>query len=258
MSHPDCFTPIIERIAKGQPAMGFGLNSTSLRAAETLCGVGGDFLCIDMQHGEAELNNLPAMCNTIAMAGLPCIVRTASQDSVLIQRCLDLGADALIVPYVNSVAEARAIACAAKYPPQGERSFGPLRTARSNSAYLKRANEAHPVFVMLETRQAIDQATEILAVNGIAGGTIGPGDLSISMGHDPFAASLHDDVDEAIAHAGQAALKTGKIAGGFFGLISPERLEQRVKQGYRLFMFGHEFRMMARTGQQLLASLGRG
>ena len=78
------------------------------------------------------------------------------------------------------------------------------------------------------------------------------------MGYDPFAPSLAYEVEQAIEQAGRAAEAAGKIIGGFFGLISPELRKQRMAQGYRLFMFGNEFNMMARTGRQVLQSLGRG
>ena len=254
----DRFKPVMQRIVSGQAAMGFGVSSTSLKAVETMTNIGGDFIIIDMQHGEAELDDLPWLCKAIAHGGLPSIVRTASQDSVLIQRCLDLGADAIVVPYVNTVEEAQAIVGAAKYPPLGERSFGPIRPERANREYVTTANERHGVFVMLETREAIERAEQILAVDGIAGGTIGPSDLSLSMGYDPMKRPLADEVEQAIERAAEAAKATGKIIGGFFGPISPDVLDERVSQGYRLFVLGNEFYMMMKAGPALLESLGRG
>ena len=256
MTDPDRFKPVMQQIASGQAAMGFALGTTSLRAAEVLTNIGGNFIVIDMQHGEAEFEDLPWLLKALTYGGLPCIVRAASQDSVLIQRCLDLGADAIVVPYVNTVEEAQAIVRATKYPPQGERSFGPVRAARGTREYVTTANERHPVFVMLETRQAIDCAEQILAVDGIAGGTIGPSDLSLSMGYDPLERPLSDEVEAAIERAAAAAKATGKIIGGFFGPMSPELLEKYVSQGHRLFVLANELYMMKQAGPALLESLG--
>ena len=257
MTEPDLFAAVLDRIANDQVAIGFGLSSTSLRGAETMSDLGGDFVALDLQHGEAELSELPWLCKAITHNGTPTLVRVASKDEVMIQRSIDLGANAIVVPMVNTVAQAQAVVRAAKYPPLGERSFGPIRAARITSEYLASANDRHPVFVMLETREAIDNAEAILSVDGIAGGTIGPADLSISMGYDPLAGPLSDEVEQAIAHVGTTAQTTGKIAGGFFGPVSRDAFDKRVSQGFRLFLFGHEFRLVVLAGQQLLASLGR-
>jgi len=257
MIDQDRFSPLMDRLALGEVIMGFGLSSTSLRIAETLASLGGDFIAIDMQHGEAQMSDLSWLCKAVTHNGTPTIVRVASQDPMLIGRAIDLGADALVVPLVNTVEQAKAIVQAAKYPPLGDRSFGPLRNARANSDYVTTANDRHQVFVMLETREAIDNAQEILSVEGIAGGTIGPADLSLSLGHNPMQPPMADEVEQAIERAGVAAKEAGKIIGGFFGGISREVFDKRVEQGYQLFLFGQEFRLIALAGQELLKSLGR-
>lgn len=258
MTDPDRFAPVMQRMQAGQAAVGFGLSSTSLRGAETFAALGGDFVAIDLQHGEAQLSDLPWLCKAITHNGMPTLVRAASKDEVFIQRTMDLGADAIVVPMVNTIEQAREVVRCAKFPPLGERSFGPVRGPRVNAEYLETANQRHPVFIMLETREAIDNAEAMLSIDGIAGGTIGPADLSISMGYNPLAGPLSDEVEDAIARAGAAAQAAGKIAGGFFGPVARDVFDRRVAQGYRIFLFGHEFRLIQQAGQQLLESLGRG
>ena len=113
-------------------------------------------------------------------------------------------------------------------------------------------------------RAGADDSVSGIVITGAAGGFSAGADVNIFDGLSTDADAIEtsrvfQEAFDAVEASGKpvAASVTGKVIGGFFGLISPESLEQRMAQGYRLFVCGHEFRMMAKTGRQLMQSLGR-
>jgi len=173
-----------QALRQGKVVVGASMASSSSLMAELLGLQGFDFLVVDLQHSESNINDIQRLVHATMAGGATPIVRVAGNDSILIQRCLDLGAYGVIVPYVNSAEEARAVVRAAKYPPLGQRSWGPVRGAfYGASDYFQRANDELLVVVMLETKRAADDAGQILAIDGIDGCIIGPNDLAVSYGH---------------------------------------------------------------------------
>ena len=139
-----------------------------------------------MQHGLLDTGSVMTGIGAIALAGKPAVVRIALGDDATASRALDMGAEAVIAPMVNSVEDARALAAATKYPPVGERSWGPTRAMtlarhRAAAQYLENANRTCFTFAMIETVRALDALDAILAVDGIDGVFVGPFDLSVSL-----------------------------------------------------------------------------
>ena len=125
-------------------------------------------------------------CRPSAPSDATPLVRVPWNDPSYIMRALDAGAMGLICPMINTKAEAEAYVRAGRYPPMGERSFGPFRAAQYAGAdYWQHANEEVLLFAMIETRQAVSNLHEILSVKGLNGVYIGPSDLSLSMGKPP-------------------------------------------------------------------------
>ncbi len=118
-----------QRLATGQPAFGLFVSSASGLTAELVGDLGFDWVLVDLQHGENNLGNLSPMLQAVSTTAATPFVRVASNDPTVIQRALDLGAYGIVVPLVNTPAEAEAAVRAAKYPPRGERSWGPIRGA---------------------------------------------------------------------------------------------------------------------------------
>ncbi len=186
--------------------------------AETVARSGFDCVVLDMQHGLLDTGSVMTGIGAIALAGKPAVVRIALGDDATASRVLDMGAEAIIAPMVNSVEEARALAAATKYPPVGERSWGPMRAMTLEGIeqplqYLESANRTSITFAMIETVRALDALDAILAVDGIDGVFVGPFDLSVSLSAGRLADPADISVDAPIKHIAERAAAAGKVAG---------------------------------------------
>ena len=219
---------------EGKKTSGAWAQLASATSTEILCRAGFDWLIIDMEHGPNDIPTLVAQMQ--AMNGFQAvpIVRAPWNDFVIIKRILDAGAYGVLVPYVNTKAEAEEAVAACKYPPDGIRGIaGSTRAAAFNQnamGYFSRANEEILIITQVETRQAVDNIDEILEVSGVDGIFIGPMDLATNMGHiyDP----TQPDVQEAIAQVEEKVFKSDK----FLGTISKDwdQAKQLFDRGYQL------------------------
>jgi len=147
---------------------------------------GFDAVTLDVQHGLHDTGSVMRSVGSIAMAGKPAIVRLAVEDFALASRALDFGAEAVIAPMINSVADARRLVAATKYPPLGERSWGPARAMAlfgitDPQVQLRTANRSTLAIAMIETKTAFAALDDILAVDGLDGVFVGPSDLSVTL-----------------------------------------------------------------------------
>ncbi|MBI2940011.1 MAG: 2,4-dihydroxyhept-2-ene-1,7-dioic acid aldolase [Chloroflexi bacterium] len=243
-------------LREGQVALGASMASASSLMAEVLGGQGIDFVLVDLQHGETNVGDVQRLVHAVLTTGATPLVRVPGNDSILVQRCLDLGAYGIIVPYVNTVEMARAVVQAARYPPLGQRSCGPARGAfYLASDYFQRANEELLVVVMLETRQAAENAGAILAVEGVDGCIIGPNDLAISYGHPSGLPQPPPDAEQGVQRVLAAAKQTGKFAGMF--LSGAREANRRIEQGFRFLSVASDVRIAATGLQALLTEIRR-
>ena len=154
---------------------------------EQLATCGYDWVLIDTEHSPVGVNDvLPALQAVAAYPQTTAIVRPASNDTVLIKRVLDLGAQTLLIPYVQSVEEAQAAVSAMRYAPRGVRGVaGVTRASRFGKIenYATRAEEQLCLVVQVETKMAVDRLEEIATVDGVDAVFIGPADLAASLGH---------------------------------------------------------------------------
>ncbi|WP_114286726.1 aldolase/citrate lyase family protein [Candidatus Halocynthiibacter alkanivorans] len=153
---------------------------------EVLAGSGFDWVLVDTEHSPVEVAEiLPALQTIAGYPEVSAVVRPAVNDPVLIKRLLDMGAQSLLLPYVQSAEEAKAAVNAMRYPPRGMRGVaGITRASRFGKAddYVTRAEEELCLLVQVETAVALEQLEEIAMVEGVDGVFIGPADLSASMG----------------------------------------------------------------------------
>lgn len=182
---------------------------------EHLAGCGFDWVLIDTEHSPVGVNDvLPALQAVAGYPGTTAIVRPTHNDTTIIKRLLDHGAQTLLIPYVQSAAEAEAAVSAMRYAPRGVRGFaGITRATRFGKVenYATRAEEELCLLVQVETKTALDQLEEIASVDGVDGVFIGPADLAASMGHPGNTA--HPDVVAAIENAIARAIKLGVPVG---------------------------------------------
>jgi 4-hydroxy-2-oxoheptanedioate aldolase len=154
--------------------------------AEIVARAGFDWVCIDVQHGLIGYQEMLGMLQAVAVVGVPAVVRVPWNDPGWIMKALDAGAAGVIIPMVNSPAEAAAAVGACRYPPEGYRSWGPTRASLGVADYSpERANHSVICAVMVETVAALERLGEILSVPGVDAVFIGPSDFALSMGLGP-------------------------------------------------------------------------
>ncbi|MDP4023146.1 aldolase/citrate lyase family protein [Methylobacterium sp. NEAU 140] len=209
---------------------------------------GFDAVLLDQQHGTFEVASTAAALTELALSGTPGLVRVAVGDFAMASRMLDAGAAGIVAPMINTVADARALAAATKYPPVGQRSWGPDRAMwfsgqGSGSDYLATANARTTTIAMCETREAIDGLAGILAVPGIDGILVGPSDLSIALSDgaalDPLGAAVTAALEEIVRRTREA----GKVACAFGH--SPERAREMIGMGFHLVSVGYDAMLVA-------------
>ncbi|EQD32862.1 2-dehydro-3-deoxyglucarate aldolase, partial [mine drainage metagenome] len=150
---------------------------------EALRGVAADFLLVDMQHAAFGLESLQRTLIALHPSELAVLVRIPSNDHVTIGQMFDLGVTGVIVPMVNTREDALAAVAAAKYPPDGIRSWGPRRVATFHgdaASYALSANDSTLIIAQVETQEAVDNLDDIISVPGLSGIMVGPADLAIS------------------------------------------------------------------------------
>src|SRR5579884_2031404 len=171
-----------ERVA----SVGSWVSMDGTLPAELMAHAGFDWLVIDMEHGPVSMQSAQASIAAIRTTPTIPFVRVGWNDSALIQQALDIGAFGVIVPMVNTRAEAEQVVRDACYPPLGERSRGGTRAhlafGTDSTTYGRRANDEILVLAQIETVEALNNAAEIAAVEGIDGLFVGPNDLASSLG----------------------------------------------------------------------------
>jgi 2-dehydro-3-deoxyglucarate aldolase/4-hydroxy-2-oxoheptanedioate aldolase len=227
--------PVKQLLKAGKKTTGAWAQILSPLAAEIMSLAGFDWLVIDMEHGPNDIPSLLAQFQAMGGTRTVPIVRAPWNDFVMIKRILDAGAYGVLIPYVNTRAEAEAAVRACKYPPQGNRGIaGSTRAARFNQNsmrdYFTRANDEILIVTQVETPEAVDNIDEILAVEGLDGIFIGPMDLSTSMGRMGDIGSA--EVQKVIAAVERKVLGSGK----FLGTVSAnwEQAQELYEKGYQM------------------------
>jgi 2-keto-3-deoxy-L-rhamnonate aldolase RhmA len=177
---------LLSKIKSGQPVIGCAHMVQDPAVTETLRAVSLDFLIIDMQHVAGTVESLQRTLIALQPTELSVLVRPLWNDPPVIGQILDAGADGVIVPMVNTEDDARRAIAAARYPPEGNRSWGPRRAAAlhgGSEEYARSANENVAVFTQVETAEAVKNLESILSVPGLSGVMVGPTDLAISLGY---------------------------------------------------------------------------
>lgn len=238
-------------LRNGTPALGTWIGCTDPYYVELMADVGFDWLVIDMEHFPLSLGNL----RTILMAckgsiSVP-IVRVSSNARDCIQPALDLGAQGVMVPMVNSSADAERAVQFARYPPHGRRGFGPVRAGdygKNAVAYRKSANEETLLLVQIETPEAAQNAEQILRVPGIDGAFIGNGDLANFLNDgETGSAKVQELVDDLIALATKRSLPIG------LPTWSPTEYCQYVEKGAQLLTIGSDMVFASNGAREALS-----
>ena len=237
----------------GEPAFCGWMTSSHSIAAELYAKTGYDAVCLDMQHGVSELCDVPSIMQAIDLHQATPFVRLAELQSATIMKVLDMGAEGLICPLINTAEDAARLVEASSYPPVGGRSYGVTRGRMKGVAdYQATANRQIIRFAMIETAQGLENVSEICQTEGLDGIFIGPSDLAIALGYNPGPDLSISALEEAISHCFDVAKSAGKKVGIF--CVSGTGAAARRKAGFDLVVPSNEIILMTRILQQELAS----
>jgi 4-hydroxy-2-oxoheptanedioate aldolase len=218
--------------ARGGTALGGWLTVPSSFSAEIMAHIGFDWVCVDMQHGMIDFSQLVPMLQGISSTATTPLVRVPRNEPGIIGKSLDAGAWGVIVPMVNTAAEAEEAVAACRYAPTGIRSYGPLRANYyAGSDYFARANAEVACIVMVETEVAVDNVEDIVSVPGVDAVYVGPADLSITLGLPPAPEQTDPRFTDALTRIVDACRRHGVIP----GIAGNARTAvTRLAQGFRL------------------------
>ncbi len=224
-------TSLREIWAAGGETLGFWLSVPSFVSAEMAARQPVDYVCIDTQHGVVDYQACASMIQAIELAGGTPIVRVPWNEPGIIGKTLDAGAHGVIVPMVNTRSEAETVVRSARYAPDGSRSWGPVMAGMRHADNRGWAAEHITIIPMIETAEAIGNLDEILAVPGIDAIYVGPADLSISLGLEPYGNDGNPVFDGALATIVAGCDRHGVVPGiHATGPLTPRRREQ----GFRM------------------------
>jgi 4-hydroxy-2-oxoheptanedioate aldolase len=240
-------------IQAGRRQIGLWVSLASSYSAEIVAGSGFDWLLVDGEHSPNDPPTvLPQLQAIAAYPTTHAIVRPAWNDKVLIKRYLDIGAQTLLVPYVQNEEEALAAVAATRFPGEGVRGVaGVTRASRFGrvSHYANRAHEEICVLVQIETREGLENLEEIARVDGVDGVFIGPADLAAGLGQ--LGNQQHPDVQSAIQDAIERIRACGKPAGI---LATDEPTARRyIEWGTTFTAVGLDAMILARETEKLAA-----
>jgi 4-hydroxy-2-oxoheptanedioate aldolase len=226
----------------GEPVFGLWAGIPSSFTPELGGLAGYDFVCADLQHGLATEATLLSMFQAARGAGAVPMARLAWNEPWLIMRALDIGAAGVILPLIDNAAEAARAVEACRYPPNGRRSYGPIRaemTAGSTDPEILGGDAL--CFAMIETRDGLDNLDEIAATPGLDGLYIGPSDLSIALGLPPRAVAVDPGEDrqalaDAIDRVRDACSANGLIPG--MHCAAGQAAAKYAEEGFKLITVG--------------------
>lgn len=254
LQHPTRGEGVHPRASHQRVPLGTWIMSASPIVAEAIAHAGFDWAVLDMEHSPLELPGVVALLQALASTKLVPIVRLPSNDTVLFKRVLDAGASTVMVPFVQSAAEAARAVAAVRYPPLGVRgTAGMSRATRYGTQRLdtRAANAGVALIVQLETPHALDALEDIAAVEGVDALFIGPADLSAAMGHGGD--SRHPAVMTAMSQAAERARATGLPIGTLAG--TPEMAAQVRAAGFDFVGLGSDLGLLVHAAQASLAAL---
>lgn len=199
--------------------------------AEIMGRAGFDLMTVDLQHGLIDYQMALTMLQVLQGLPAPVMVRVPWNEPGIVMKCLDAGFSGLICPMINTAADARRLVEAARYAPLGGRSFGPTRANLVHGqTYARNANGKVLLLAMIETREALSNLDDILAVDGIDGVYVGPSDLGLSLGFEPTLEPTAKTVLDAIAEIVAKSRAKGCVAGVHTG--SPAMVRAMLAKGF--------------------------
>jgi 4-hydroxy-2-oxoheptanedioate aldolase len=237
-------------LAAGRQQIGLWCSLPSAFAAEIVAGSGFDWLMFDTEHSPSDVDTVLSQLQAVAAYDVAAVVRPASNDTVLIKRYLDIGAQTLLIPYVQSADEARNAVAATRYPPQGVRGVSGLTRATRFGrvpGYARRAGEELCLLVQIETQAALDALEAIAGADGVDGVFVGPADLAASLGYPG------EQSNPAVKAAVEDAIRRIRACGKPAGILTPDAAfaQRCIELGTTFTAVGIDIGILARGTEAL-------
>jgi 4-hydroxy-2-oxoheptanedioate aldolase len=239
-----------QKLLAGEPALGVVSSIRSPIAAGLLARAGCAHVLIDHQHGEWNDASQREGIAAVYLQNVTPVVRVTHNAYSAIGRVLDAGALGVIVPMVNTAAEAQAAAFAMRYPPRGGRSSGDNMMLHLGSDYATAANAELFLAVQIETAAGLANVEAIMAVDGVDGCWVGPSDLALALGVQQGSPEHTDAIRAVLA----ACHKAGKVGGMFAGSAAIAR--RWLDEGYRFVTVSGDTALLEHGARNLLQELG--
>ncbi len=232
------------RLAAHEIVVNGWLSIASAYSAEGIGHSGAHAVTVDLQHGMLGFPDALAMIQAISATPATPLVRVPELNTAQIMHLLDAGAYGIICPMISTPEQTRALVAACRYPPYGNRSFGPSRgLLYGGPDYVAQANETVMAIPMIETAEAVDRIEEILDVEGVDMIYLGPNDMAFAL--DGHVGHPRPKSEAALLHVLASATRRGIPVGIF--CASGEEARLRVEQGFKLVTPGNDFAHLTRS-----------
>ena len=249
------FNRLTTALAAGKATFGVIATMPSVQIVQTLASAGVDWIIIDMEHSPIDLGAAHAMIAATAGTQLVPLVRLPWSHPWQAKTVMDLGAMGVTFPMICDAAQARAAVRSVRYPPDGDRLWGPfyapMRTGQSMADYIASANEGLAAIITIEHPDAIASIDEIMAVPGINLAFIGPGDLAMALGIP--GQFDHPLFEEAVAQAEAGILRSKVPLGGV--ARTPEQAKQMLDRGYTAIVFGFDWLLLQQSASRFIEAV---
>ncbi len=245
--------PLKERLRRGEVAVGTMFMAVTCPAVGHLVrNAGFDFLIVDMEHSWFTFSEVFAMIQSCRSLGISAIVRIPEKRYEMVARTLDIGADGILVPHVDTPEEAEHIVQWAKYPPRGERGIA-IRTGQSGyrslpaDEWVRWQNEYTMVIAQIESTKGVENAPAIASVEGVDVIFVGPGDLSLSLGLP--GQPQHPKVVEAVERIISSAKEAEKPSG--IHVFDLDSVRRWTEAGMTFICYGSDVSFLASAREQV-------
>ncbi|WP_235439041.1 HpcH/HpaI aldolase family protein [Candidatus Rhodobacter oscarellae] len=232
--------------AAGKPVINGWCSIGNPFVAEIMAGQGYDSVTVDMQHGALDYSDLLPMLQAMKGSGPALMARVPWRDPAQIMKALDAGAMGIICPMINSRAEAEEFVSYLRYPPLGQRSFGPTRAGFAMPGYSVAVNDEVLAWAMIETADGMANLAEIAETPGLDGIYVGPSDLTLGTQNGRLAPALDRQEPEMIALIKEIAqVSRDKGVKCCLHCLTPEYAAQAIAWGYDMVTVGADARFLA-------------
>jgi len=244
-------------LTKQEKQIGLWVSLSNNYVAEVLAHSGYDWVLIDMEHSPNDLQTVLGQLQAFAQGDTVALVRPPWNDHVIVKRILDLGAQGLLFPMIQSVEEAELAVASTRYPPKGVRGVAGSTRATKFGRIKDYANNVEmqtPVIMQLETRSALQQAEQIANVDGVDAIFFGPADIAADI--SLVGQSLSDKVWELIMPVARQLIAKGVPVGTL--VLDSDFASKLLNQGFSFVACGADSALLANSADQLLANVKRG